>query len=316
MKKTLCLIISLCLLFALCGCAAESARRGAGALRIVTTVFPACDFAHVVAGERAAVTLIVPPGAEAHSFEPTPRDLLLIRDCDLLICNGGESEAWVEELLEGGEGEIETLVMLECVDALEEEHREGMQTIREEHEDEEDEGPEYDEHVWTSPVNAQRICRAIAGRLAALDAEHAAEYEANCEAYCAALAALDAEFRAVVDGAARRTVVFADRFPARYFVEEYGLEYFAAFPGCAEDTEPAAGTVAFLIDRVREEGLPAVFYIEFSNQKMADVICEDTGCRKLLFHTCHNVTAAQFREGVSYLGLMRGNVDSLREALN
>ena len=111
-------------------------------------------------------------------------------------------------------------------------------------------------------------------------------------------------------------MVFADRFPARYFVEEYGLEYFAAFPGCAEDTEPAAGTVAFLIDRVREEGLPAVFYIEFSNQKMADVICEDTGCRKLLFHTCHNVTAAQFREGVSYLGLMRGNVDSLREALN
>ncbi len=315
-KKVLCITIAVCLLLTLCGCGAEPARRGSGPLQIVTTVFPACDFAHVIAGERASVTLIVPPGAEAHSFEPTPRDLLLIRDCDLFICNGGESEAWVEELLEGGERERETLVMLECVDALEEERTEGMQEIPEKHGDGEEEGPEYDEHVWTSPVNAQRICRAIAGRLAALDPAHAAEYETNCETYCGELAALDAAFRGITDGAARRTVVFADRFPARYFVEEYGLRYFAAFPGCAEDTEPAAGTVAFLIDRVREEELPAVFYIEFSNQKMADVICEDTGCRKLLFHTCHNVTAAQFREGVSYLELMRGNLDSLREALN
>ena len=314
-KKALCLIISLGLLLALCGCGAEPARRGAGPLQIVTTVFPACDFAAGIAGARATVTLIVPPGAELHSFEPTPRDLLLIRDCALFICNGGESEAWVEELLEGGEAPRETLVMLDCVDALEEEHREGMQAIREE-EDGEDEGPEYDEHVWTSPVNAQRICRAIAARLAEIDPEGASYYAARCEAYCAELAALDADFRALVDGAARRTVVFADRFPARYFVEEYGLEYFAAFPGCAEDTEPAAGTVAFLIDRVREEKLPAVFHIELSNEKMADVICEDTGCRKLLFHTCHNLTAAQFREGASYLALMRGNLDSLREALN
>ena len=96
---------------------------------------------------------------------------------------------------------------------------------------------------------------------------------------------------------------------------EYGLDYFAAFPGCAEDTEPAAGTVAFLIDRVREEQLPAVFYIEFSNEKMADVICEDTGCRKLLFHTCHNLTPAEFQSGASYLELMRGNLNALREAL-
>ena len=280
----------------------------------MTTVFPACDFAAEIAGERASVTLLVPPGAEAHSFEPTPRDLLLIRECDLFLCNGGESEAWVETLLAGGEGELNTLVMLECVDALEEEHKAGMQDIPEE--EDEEEGPEYDEHVWTSPVNAQRICRAIAARLEALDPAYAAAYESRCEAYCAELGALDAAFRAVTEGASRRTVVFADRFPARYFVEEYGLEYFAAFPGCAEDTEPAAGTVAFLIDRVREEKLPAVFYIEFSNEKMADVICEDTGCRKLLFHTCHNVTAAQFREGVSYLELMRGNLDSLREALN
>ena len=315
MKRLLCFLLILCLLPAFCGCGAEPARRGSGPLQIVTTVFPACDFAHIVAGEQATVTLIVPPGAELHSFEPTAQDLLLIRGCDLFVCTGGESEAWVEELLEGQDGEIPTLVMLECVDALEEEEKEGMQEIHEEEEDEDEEGPEYDEHVWTSPVNAQRICRAIAARLGEIDPAHAADFEANAERCCAELAALDAQFREITAGAAHRTMVFADRFPVRYFVEEYGLDYFAAFPGCAEDTEPAAGTVAFLIDRVREEGLPAVFYIEFSNEKMADVICEDTGCRKLLFHSCHNLTPAEFRSGTSYLELMRRNAETLREAL-
>ncbi len=311
MKRLLCLILILCLLPLLGGCGAESAQRGGGPLQIVTTVFPACDFAHVVAGGRATVTLLVPPGTETHSFEPTAQDLLRIRDCDLFLCTGGESEAWVEELLAGQDGEIPTLVMLACVDALEEEEKEGMQEL---HEDGE-EGPEYDEHVWTSPVNAQRIVGAIAERLGAIDPAHAAEYAANAADYCGKLASLDAQFRAVVADAEHRTLVFADRFPARYFVEEYGLDYFAAFPGCAEDTEPAAGTVAFLIDRVREEKLPAVLYIEFSNEKMADVICEDTGCRKLLFHSCHNLTPAEFRSGASYLELMGKNLDTLREAL-
>ena len=119
----------------------------------------------------------------------------------------------------------------------------------------------------------------------------------------------------MLDHSVRRTLIFADRFPVRYFVEEYGLDYFAAFPGCADDAEPSAKTVAFLIDRVREENVPAVFYIEFSNEKMANIICEDTGCKKLLFHSCHNVTARQLQNGVSYLELMRGNVESLKEAL-
>ena len=278
----------------------------------MTTVFPAYDFARQVAGDQAKVTLLVPPGAETHSFEPTAQDMRRIQSCDLLICNGGESEAWLETLLAGQETEIPSLVMLECVDALEEELKEGMQETEEEGEEEE---IEYDEHVWTSPVNAQRICRAIAETLADRDEEHGDLYRANCEAYCEKLAELDAAFRAVVEQGSHSTVIFADRFPVRYFVEEYGLDYFAAFPGCAEDTEPAAGTVAFLIDRVREEGLPAVFHIEFSNEKMADVICEDTGCKKLLFHSCHNVTADQLKAGISYYELMLGNVESLREAL-
>ncbi len=311
MKRVLCVIWLLGFCLALCGCGAAEDQPDPDKLQIVTTVFPAYDFARQVAGERAEVTLLVPPGIEMHSFEPTARDMIRIQEASLLVCNGGESEEWLEELLAGQDGEMNVLSMLSCVDALEEELKEGMQSDEEDRDE-----TEFDEHVWTSPVNAQAICRAIAENLAALDPDGAEGYSANCEAYCAQLQDLDAAFREVVRSGVRDTVIFADRFPVRYFVEEYGLEYYAAFPGCAEDTEPAAGTVAFLIDKVREEQIPAVFYIEFSNEKMADVICEDTGCEKLLFHSCHTVSAGELNAGTGYLQLMYNNVTSLREALS
>lgn len=314
MKRLLCILLISVLLLSLTACGGTKAGgTGEGKLSIVTTLFPAYDFACRIAGDRAAVTLLVPPGAETHSFEPTAQDMIRIQECGLFFCNGGESEAWVEELL--SDQEIETLVMLDCVDALEEELREGMQESHED-EQEEDEGPEYDEHVWTSPVNARRICEALCERLCALDPEGERTYRANLASYAAELDELDAAFRQIVADGSRRTVIFADRFPVRYFVEEYGLEYYAAFPGCADDTEPSARTVAFLIDKVREEDVPAVFTIEFSNEKMADVICEDTGCRKLHFHSCHNVSAEELANGVSYLELMRGNLTALKEALS
>ena len=314
MKRMMAAVLLLCLALSLAACGeSDPVQESSAPLSIVTTVFPAYDFARQIAGERAKVSLLVPPGAESHSFEPTPQDMLRVQESSLFFCNGGESEAWVEELLE--EQPVETLMMLDCVEALEEEEKEGMQELHEEH-GEEEEGPEYDEHVWTSPVNARRICEALCEKLCALDPEGESLYRANLERYCGELRLLDAAFRKTVDEGRHSTVVFADRFPVRYFVEEYGLDYFAAFPGCADDTEPAARTVAFLIDRVREEGLPAVFYIEFSNEKMADVICEDTGCKKLLFHSCHNVSAEDLENGVTYLQLMWGNVNALKEALD
>ena len=315
-KRKLMILLALAMALSLCACGAVPAESGRGEILIVTTVFPAYDFARQVAGEHATVTLLVPPGAEIHSFEPTARDLLRVRDCALFICNGGESEAWVERILGGQDAPAQTLVMLSCVDALEEELREGMQAPHEGAEEEDEEGTEYDEHVWTSPVNAQTICRAISEKLSEIDPAHADDYAANCERCCAEFQELDESFREIVRQGKRKTLIFADRFPLRYFTEEYGLDYFAAFPGCAEDTEPSARTVAFLIDRVRGEGIPTVFYIEFSNQKMADVICEDTGCGKRLFHSCHSVTPEQFAAGVSCADLMRGNAEALREALD
>ena len=314
MKKILSVLLCLTLLLGLCACGAGPVESGEGEIHIVTTVFPAYDFARQIAGERARVMLLVPPGAESHSFEPTAQDLLRIRDCDLFFYNGGESEAWVEELLEGQDALPPTLRMLDCVEALEEEVKEGMQAGHEEEEAEE-EGPEYDEHVWTSPRKALQICQCLCETLCALDPAGESLYRKNLARYGAELTALDEAFRRVTENAARHTVIFADRFPVRYFVEEYGLDYFAAFPGCVDDTEPSAKTVAFLIDRVRQEQVPAVFYIEFSNEKMADVICEDTGCRKLLFHSCHNVSTGQLRDGISYLELMEKNVIALKEAL-
>lgn len=329
MKKLLTILMFLSLAWGLGACAETEPPMDSGKTCIVTTVFPAYDFARQIAGDCADVRLLVPPGAETHSFEPTAKDILTLQSCDLLICNGGESEAWLEEITEGLEGSVNRLSMLACVDALEEEAKEGMQGVHEhDHEDhdgheghedgdheEHEEGPEYDEHVWTSPVNASLICRAICAELCAVDGANADIYQANLEAYCSELEKLDGAFRQTVSAGKRDTLIFADRFPVRYFTEEYGLDYYAAFLGCADDAEPSAKTVAFLIDRVRETDIPAVFYIEFSNQKMADVICEDTGCRKLLFHSCHNVSVEELENGVSYLEMMWANLEAVKEAL-
>ena len=317
MKKRLIFLMILCLSFSLCACGEPAAESGGEGLNIVCTVFPAYDFAREIAGEQANVSLLVPPGSEAHSFEPTPQDIIRIENCDLLLCNGGESEAWLEEILEGRENDILTLTMMDCVETLEEETKEGMQATEHSHEEHEEHGheEEYDEHVWTSPVNAELIVSALCERLCEIDPENGSFYRANWKNYVAELQELDAAFRKTVENGKFDTLIFADRFPVRYFVEEYGLDYYAAFPGCADDTEPSARTVAFLIDKVREEGIPAVMFIEFSNEKMADVICEDTGCEKLLFHSCHSVSAEQMKNGVSYLELMWDNVESLKEAL-
>lgn len=305
-RITYCLAI-IALLFSLTACGQTQTVNEKG-LNIVTTVFPAYDFARAIAGDENTVTLLVPPGSEAHSFEPTPQDMIRIENCDLLICNGGESEAWLEEILEASDGKINVLSMLDCVSALTEEVKEGMQT-------KEEGGEEYDEHVWTSPVNAELISKAICLELSKIDMENAENYTRRCADYCEELSKLDTAFRTAVENGSSDTLIFADRFPVRYFVEEYGLNYFAAFPGCADDAEPSAKTVAFLIDRVREENVPAVFYIEFSNEKMADIICEETGCEKLLFHSCHNVSADDISNGVTYLELMTANVETVREAL-
>ncbi len=322
MKRFIAFCFVLIFAFGISGCAVgDTAADNDAGLTIAATVFPAYDFAREIGGERVNVTLLVPPGSESHSYEPTPQDILLLGRCDLLVANGGESEAWLDTVTEGLDSPVETLYMLDCVHALEEETKDGMQTGgilsrgHDEHDQDDGDEIEYDEHVWTSPANAILICSAVCERLCAIDPDGEEYYRNNCAEYTAKLRELDESFRGVVENGTRKTLIFADRFPVRYFVEEYGLDYYAAFLGCADDAEPSARTVAFLIDKVREEDIPAVFYIEFSNQKMADIICEETGCEKLLFHSCHNITADELAQGVSYYELMERNLANVKEAL-
>lgn len=303
MKRLIAALLCLCLM--LCGCTAQPEKpHDETKLQIVCTSFPAYDFAREIAGDRAELTLLIKPGSEVHSYEPTPKDMIRIQESDLFICNGGESEQWAKTLVTP---ELNTIYMMDCVDTVEE-SADGIYNA-------EDGEPELDEHVWTSPLNAIKISEEICNALCKLDTDNAEAYKTNFAAYKAQLMALDREFRQVIKNSGKHTLVFADRFPMRYFALEYGLNCYAAFPGCSSETEPSAKTVAYLIDRVREDKIPAVLYMEFSNQKMADVICEDTGCKKLPFYSAHSVSAEQFEQGVSYLDLMRINLNSLKEAL-
>ena len=301
----------LCLCLLLTGCSADAAEeKDSSKLQIVCTSFPAYDFAREIAGDRAQIKLLIKPGAEVHSYEPAPKDIIAIQESDLFICNGGESEEWVESLIDGS---VNVLRMMDCVETVAE-SSEGIYAAEDGHDGGEEE-EELDEHVWTTPGNAAKICYALCDKLMEADPEHMNEYMLNYEVYNAQLMELDIEIRTTVLNGVRKTLVFADRFPMRYFSREYGLTCYAAYPGCASQTEPSAKTVAFLIDHVREEGIPAVLYMEFSNEKMADVICEDTGCKKLAFYSAHSVTAQQFSDGVTYLDLMRMNIETLKEAL-
>ena len=318
MKKVLPLLLSLCLL--LTGCGQTVPERVPGRLRIVTTVFPAYDFARAAAGGLADVELLLPPGTESHSYESTPADILAVQDCDLFIYLGGESDECVETILDAVDPRGEQLRMIDCVPLLEEELVEGMQHSHahehehgheEEHDHGEGEVTGLDEHVWTDPANAAAITRTIGEKLSALDGAHGDAYRSAARDYAQKLEELDRAFGEFF-AEDRGPMVFGDRFPLRYFAAAYGVEYYAAFPGCGTQTEPSAATVAFLTEKVRREQLPVVWYIEFSNHLVADSIAEAAGAETAMFHTCHNVSRQEIEAGATYLSLMEGNLETLR----
>ncbi len=307
----------------LTGCNSSGGSKGNnnGKLSVVTTIFPQYDFVRQIAGDNVDITMLLSPGSESHSYEPTPQDIIKIQESDLFIYVGGEGDVWVDTIIDSMDKPLNTLTLMECVDVVEEEYVEGMQ--KEEHyegdghdHDEENEEPELDEHVWTSPKNAVKMVKAISDELCSIDSENADEYKSNTEKYVAGLEELDKKFEQIVAEGKRDTIIFGDRFPFRYFADAYNLSYFAAFPGCSSDTEPSASTIAFLIDKIKEEKIPVVFSIEFSNKKVADTISKSTEAKMLEFHSCHNVSNDDFKKGVTYLDLMNKNAEALSEALN
>jgi len=287
-----------------------------GKINVTAAVFPAYDFVRKIAEDRVNLTMLLPPGAESHSFEPSPKDIITIQNSGVFIFIGGNNDMWVERILQSMNTEnMKILAMMDMVDVLEEEFAEGMEYDHDHDDPDHYCDVEYDEHVWTSPGNAVIIVRMITDLLCETDAENEALFRQNASLFIEELLQLDAAFSEVAANAKRKTVIFGDRFPFRYLVDAYGLSYFAAFSGCSTETEPSAAAVAFLINKVRDEKIPVVFHIELSNERMADIISSETGVKKLLLHSVHNVTKRDFDLGIGYLELMRLNIKNLKEAL-
>lgn len=330
------LLLSLSLLLVLTGCSeitSDREKSEAGdadqRLKVVTTIFPYYDFVRQIAGSHVDLTLVVPAGMDSHSFEPTPADMRRIQEADVLICNGGAMEHWLEQVLDAIDvSKITVVTLMDYVDTVEEELVEGMEDaahgdhgshdshdIHDAHGGHQEE-TEYDEHIWTSPVNGMRLVEAIRDVLIQREPRYAEEYQAAAENYLAELERIDRELREVSARRRRDRIVVGDKFPFRYLAEEYDLEYRAAFSGCSTDTEPSARTIAYLIDEVREEQIPVIYYLELSSTRVAEMIGEETGAQPLLLHSCHNVTRREFEAGVTYAELMEQNVENLRKGLD
>ena len=290
-----------------CGCSDD--KKSSDKIRIVTTIFPAYDFARQVFGDTAEVTLLLKPGTESHSYDPSAKDIVKINGCDLFIYNGGESDAWVENILKGTDN-INSMRMMDAVEAVEEEHSEGM---TDEHENNDEH--EYDEHIWTSPKNAAKIVESIRDKAKALFPENADILENNAKSYTEKINSLDNRFGELLEGE-NRYFVFGDRFPLLYFFKEFNLKYYAAFPGCGSETEPSAQTIAFLTQKLGEDDtVKTVFCIELSNHKLAQTLADEHKLPVAEFHTCHNISADVSAAGESYISIMERNYNMLKNAL-
>ena len=300
MRKYASLLLALCLLLTACSAGAES---GGEPLRVVATDFPCYDLARQVLGSDASLTLLIRPGMDTHTYEPTPADAKAVYEADVLIYIGGTSDAWVEDMLADAPG-VAAVRMMDSVQPLEEAHAEhGHEDIS------------YDEHIWTSPVNMRAMLSSVEEALCAADPDGASTYRANAEAYDAQLVQLDQTFRDIVSEAARTELIFADRFPFLYFAREYGLSYVSAFSGCSEEAQPSVQAVAALIDAVEQDGVPVIYVIEMSTGDVARAVAEQTGAEIVEMHSCQSVTGEEFEAGETYLSLMTRNVEALRKGL-
>ncbi len=320
MRQRLCLCLGALLVMLTAGCSAATGLQEAAPpedrrLKVAATIFPYYDFVRQIAGDSVDLTLVIPAGMDSHSFEPTPAQMLTLRDADVVICNGGAMELWVRDALEAVESEDQVVVtMMDYLDVLEEEVVEGMET--EAGADGEEMVIEYDEHIWTSPVNAMTIVSVIADTLAECDPENADFYMQNMADYESDLEVLDAAYRRMSDERVRSMFIVAGKFPFRYLADTYHLQYRAAFTGCSTDTEPSAHTIAYLIDKVKSDDIPVIYYPELSSTRVAEIISEETGAVPLLLHSCHNVTRSEFDAGATYISLMTQNLENLKRGID
>ena len=354
-KRCIALLVSIILCIILVGCNSRDNIKENDKkyqLTIMTTIFPYYDFTRAIVGDDKdiKVELLMSPGQDSHSYEPTPADVIKIDSADMFIYNGGSIEKWVDQVIYSMENKSQVqMKMMDYVEVLQEDHANADEIYAEDHHHEEEENDheegeehnteiegeehnieqhdheedtdddhnvELDEHIWTSPAYAITLTEKICDKLCELMPEKEKKFKQNAGDYVKQLKHIDNQFRKIVNNAEHKEIIFADKFPLKYFATEYTLNYYAAFPGCSGDTEPSARTVAFLIDKVKKHDVKGIFYLELSSQAMADVICDDTGAEKYQFNSCHNITQNQFDNNVTYIDLMQENVSVLKKALN
>ena len=308
------LIFSLIYMTVMLSGSTEAYGRDSKKLSVVTTAFAQYDFARNIVGEKGEVTMLLSPGEESHTYEPTPADIMKIRECDVFVYGGGESEKWADTILEALPDGIKTVKMMESVELFEEEHDEHGEEGHN-HGDESGEA-EYDEHVWTSPYNAVAITEAISDAIIESDEANEAYYISNTESYTEKLKELDAKFMKAAESAERKTIIVGDRFPLRYLTERYGLEYYSAFPGCSAQTEANPVTISSLIDTVNQLRIPVVFKVDLGTGRVAETISEATGAEVLTLYSCHIVSADDFNNGTGYIELMERNLNGISKALS
>lgn len=313
------LVVVLCLgMLVGCGSEKETTNDKKEKYSVVCTIFPEYDWVKEVLGDQAdefELTLLMDNGTDLHSFQPTAEDIAKISDCDVFIYVGGESDAWVEDAMK--EATNKDMQVIDLLDTLgneikEEEVVEGMES------EEGEEETEYDEHVWLSLKSAKTLVGAIKDAICKVDADNAKTYENNATAYIEQLSDLDTQFADTIKNATKKTVLFGDRFPFRYMVDDYGLEYYAAFVGCSAETEASFETITFLANKVDELGLSKVLVLENSNQKIAETIIQNTKEKTqeiVVMDSMQGVTAEDIANGATYLESMKKNLVAISQAV-
>ena len=323
----------------LVSCTVAWAGGEANKINVVTTIFPIYDWVREVVGENAShvnMTLLLDNGVDLHSYQPAAQDILAISTADLFVYVGGESDEWVEDVLQSAmnpslkainlvEAMGEGIKTEEIVEGMEHDHDHEDHEDHEEHgEHEEHEhdhghGDEADEHVWLSLRNAGKLTKAIADTLSEIDPDYADQYHANAAAYIGKLTDLDARYAETVSSSACKTLLFGDRFPFRYLADDYGLTYYAAFTGCSAESEASFETIVFLAGKTDELGLPAVLTIEHPKTRIAETIVQNTSAKNqkiLVMDSMQGTTASDIQAGMTYLSVMEANLEVLKEALN
>ena len=317
-----------------CNSVSENKKQESHELSIITTIYPEYAWTKEILGARTDsvnLTLLIKNGIDLHSYKPTAHDVAKIASADMVIYVGGESDEWIKDaltaspkkdrveinLMEALGDRVKAEEIVEGMQAEEEHHHEHAEAHEHHHHDEE---VENDEHVWLSLKNAEILVKKIAEELSKIDAAHASAYKQNAEAYIAQIQSLDAEYRTAVESAARKTVLFGDRFPFRYLVDDYGIKYYAAFVGCSAESEASFETIAFLAGKMDSESLPSIFIIENGNEKIAKAVLaaskKSQSTQILTINSMQSITEEQINNGINYLSLMRANLENLKKALN